>query len=500
MDTAGTSIHDHPTPRSSIFEYWIPNNGPQGLGETIQPLCQPTGHAIQPGKRPAAYLYNRTPHSALDYVTPYEKMFNKIPDLSYIRIFGSKVNVKDELVPKGEKFSKRSTLCYLVGFTKTGYKVYDAVTRKMFPACNVVVDETKLYKNAYPSTTNDTFRIIDESPNNDSVSEMEVEIDYDWDISEPDEMEVEIDYDWDSTKLTAVPLEVNFCSIDPTNVIPVGNYPLTFEEAMSGSNKQKWQPAVDSELQSMAQHNVWSIVPKDVSKKIVPVKWVFTLKSDGTPKARLVAVGCRDKEVYLSTDTNSPTPSPATIRWFFATVIHCSWKATHLDVTTAFLHSEIDREKYISLPPGVEGDPKKVMCKLHKALYGLATAPKCWNDTLNRYLLSQQFERNLREPSIYTKKTGDLLIMVLVYVDDLCVTGSDVQGIATFLQSIKLKFQIKDLDKPKKFVGLQIDWRDNDQTVLLHQSEYITTLLQTFGMSECTEAKNTYGTFLYICT
>lgn len=105
------------------------------------------------------WLYNRTPHSSLEYKTPYEKFYVKKPDLNSIKLFGLQVHVFQEMVPAGQKFMKKSKTCYLVGFTETGYKVYDPKTKKIETACNVVIHENCLYKDNFPfkkSMTNQT--------------------------------------------------------------------------------------------------------------------------------------------------------------------------------------------------------------------------------------------------------------------------------------------------------------------------------------------------------
>lgn len=67
----------------------------------------------------AAFLYNRTPHSAIDFVTPFEKAFNKQPNLENIRIFGSQTYINDEKVPKSYKTRSRANIHYLIRFTHT---------------------------------------------------------------------------------------------------------------------------------------------------------------------------------------------------------------------------------------------------------------------------------------------------------------------------------------------------------------------------------------------
>jgi len=89
---------------------------------------------------------------------------------------------------------------------------------------------------------------------------------------------------------------------------------MTFKEAISGPERELWRPAIKRELDSMNQHNIWTIVSKTKDRPIVPVKWIFHIKHDGTRKARLVAVGCRDPEKYSPTEKFSLTPRSDTNR------------------------------------------------------------------------------------------------------------------------------------------------------------------------------------------
>lgn len=67
----------------------------------------------------------------------------------------------------------------------------------------------------------------------------------------------------------------------------------------------------------MKDYDVFEIVPCKSNMKVVPIKWVFTIKSDGEEKARLVsiAVDCRDSEVYTKEETAaSPTSNSVSFR------------------------------------------------------------------------------------------------------------------------------------------------------------------------------------------
>jgi hypothetical protein len=102
------------------------------------------GQAVQA----ACFIYNRTPHSAIAYRTPYEMFYKKLPDLAQMKVFGSRASVLDEQIKRGCKFDSRAKVMYISGYTRTGYILYDPETKKTVTACSVKVDKTKLYRDA----------------------------------------------------------------------------------------------------------------------------------------------------------------------------------------------------------------------------------------------------------------------------------------------------------------------------------------------------------------
>jgi len=60
---------------------------------------------------------------------------------------------------------------------------------------------------------------------------------------------------------------------------------------------------------------------------------------------------------------------------------------------------------------------------LKKALYGLKQAPHAWSDKINKYLMSIGFSVGTSDSSLYMKKTERGIVVIVIYVDDLIVTG-----------------------------------------------------------------------------
>jgi len=122
----------------------------------------------------------------------------------------------------------------------------------------------------------------------------------------------------------------------------------------------------------------------------------------------------------------APVACLESIRFLLAIATHRGWTVHHLDVKSAFLNSDLAEVVYVEQPPGyvVRGKERKVY-KLHKALYGLRQAPRAWNAKLDSSLLKLGFRCSAAEHAVYMRGTGDDLLLVGVYVDDLIVVGAN---------------------------------------------------------------------------
>jgi len=222
---------------------------------------------------------------------------------------------------------------------------------------------------------------------------------------------------------------------------------------------------------------------------IIPVKWIFGIKTDGWKKACLVVIGCRDPENYTAIDKASPTPSIDTTRWLFA---HCSYSKMpliQLDIVAAFIHAPLDHKKYITLPPGVPGNSKTHVAKLNRALYGLPTSPKCWYTHFDKFLSKNNFERSCREPCLYTCSVNNVEIILLCYVDEILITSRDRNLIDSTIKLISAEFDTKILGSPTRFLGIDITF-DTNGNIALNQKLYLETMLQQYRMQD-SNAKST---------
>ena len=96
-----------------------------------------------------------------------------------------------------------------------------------------------------------------------------------------------------------------------------------------------------------------------------------------------------------------------------------------MDAKYAILHGYLQEEIYMEKPPGYVQNNSSFGCLLKKSLYGLKQAPRVWYAKMDNFLLDTGFSRCHSDPNVYTKKVGNHLIILVLYVDDLILTGSD---------------------------------------------------------------------------
>nr|GFA92722.1 ribonuclease H-like domain-containing protein [Tanacetum cinerariifolium] len=89
--------------------------------------------------------------------------------------------------------------------------------------------------------------------------------------------------------------------------------------------------------------------------------------------------------------------------------------------------------------------------------------------------------------SLYTKSDKGVFLALLVYVDNIIITGNSVSKIEKFKVFLKSKFMIKDIGKLKYFFGIEVV--DTDYDICLNQRKYVLDLLSKYGMLACKTAK-----------
>ncbi|KAE8720139.1 hypothetical protein F3Y22_tig00109916pilonHSYRG00111 [Hibiscus syriacus] len=144
-------------------------------------------------------------------------------------------------------------------------------------------------------------------------------------------------------------------------------------------------------------------------------------------KARLVAKGFTQVE---GMDTFSPVAKMTSFQVILSLAVTHNWHLLQLDVNNAFLNGTLDEEVYMKLPLGYKSELKgsNMVCKLHKYIYSLKQASRQWFTAFSNIVIQLGFQQSPFEHSLFTRGCGSEFIALLVYVDDIVLTGEDLQA------------------------------------------------------------------------
>ena len=191
--------------------------------------------------------------------------------------------------------------------------------------------------------------------------------------------------------------------------------PLNFKYAWfnnSLSDRKGWRESICDEFETMKKKEVWKIVNRnDVpkNKKILSMRWVFKVKNDGRYRSRLVEKVFNQVEGVDYHFSHSPVLNYISIRILLSLILKESFTIKIIDITKAFLESDLEEEIYIHKPPGyniVNGldEHTNQLLKLNKAVYGLVQASKCFYRRITTFLSKKLgFEISRVDPCLMRK-------------------------------------------------------------------------------------------------
>nr|GEW56767.1 hypothetical protein [Tanacetum cinerariifolium] len=251
------------------------------------------------------------------------------------------------------------------------------------------------------------------------------------------------------TQSAVIPQDVEKDNID-IEVAHIGNDPLfgvpipevTFAQSLS---------------------TVWKLVPRPDKVMVITLKWIYKVKLDELGgilknKARLVARGYRQEEGIDFEEYFALVTRLEAIQIFLASTAHKNMVVYQMDVKTSVLNGNLREEVYVSQPDGfVDQDNPNHVYKLKKALYGLKQAPRAWN--------------------------GNDLLLVQIYVDDIIFAVSTPELCDLFANLMCLKFKMSMMGKISFFLGLQIS--QIPRGIFINQSKYALKLLKKYDFESC---------------
>ncbi|KAM2668187.1 hypothetical protein EV2_019802 [Malus domestica] len=499
------------------------------------------------GVMAAVYIINRLPSRVLDFKSPLEVMKGRKIDLSHLRVFGC-VCFTHVQPHHRDKLDPRALKCIFLGYSSTqkGYKCYDPQLRKMIVSKDVRFHETNPFFSKSLETTSQGECIFDVFPlpriglnnastrrgsnndepqapptegNNEGIHPDDSMLDDDDDNQDNLQSVVENLNECETTVpaprrnpmrnrqpptrfqdfVTYNPKHsisnyVSYQKLTPSHAaflstISSHNEPQNFHEA---NNQDVWKEAMREELKALDLHKTWSITKLPKGKKAVGCKWIYKIKfnSDGSierHKARLVARGFTQTFEVDYKETFAPVAKMNSIRVLLSVAVNKGWSMYQMDVKNAFLHGDLEEEVYMKLPPGhPQSHEPDLVCKLHKSIYGLKQSPRAWYAKLSSVLNSVGFTRSNADSSLFVRTGAVGKLVVLIYVDDLIITGDNAEEISKLKQSLQQRFAIKDLGVLKYFLGIEM--ATSHKGLFLNQRKYILDLLKDAKMSDAKPA------------
>ena len=360
----------------------------------------------------AAYLRNRCPTKAVQGKTPFEAWHGKKPSVDHLRVFGCDAYAH---LPKDErgKFDTKANKCILLGYGEQtkGYRLYDVNEKKVLYSRDVRFNE---HSNDDGHGTSD-----DQSEGYKLIIDMLSDEHSDTETEEQPEVEVQDDAPRRSVREKRQPDYFGRVQSHLTET------PTTLKDAIVSQDKERWRVAMNSEMTSLRENDVWDLVELTHGRKAIGSKWVFKKKmgADGTVeryKARLVAQGYAQRYGMDYDETFCPVVRQESLRVLIALSVKNGLKLHQVDVTTAFLNGTLEEEVFMRQPEGFEAKGKEnLVCRLKKSIYGLNQSPRCWNVALDAQLKNMGFVQSENDPCIYYRNTGGEMFYAGVYVDDI---------------------------------------------------------------------------------
>ena len=265
--------------------------------------------------------------------------------------------------------------------------------------------------------------------------------------------------------------------------------PITDQERSDARNKE-YQQIHDF---GVKEEVLASSLSESERSQALQTRWVEIRKRDLSVRCRLVVKGY-DEDVSELSDCFAATPTLATLKLVISLAISRGYQIYTGDISVAFLHADVIQTIHVVPPsdyqPSIQvpsGD--SVLWKLLKALYGLKTAPKSWQIHLIKVLTSDVgFKQSRADPCLfYLLSDGKAVIFLIVYVDDLFLTGPELKDLQEIISKIKKSVLLRDvgwLNEGQKLNYLGRDlYRSGLQLVMSTPIQPVVSLIESYGLA-----------------
>ncbi|GJV94583.1 retrovirus-related pol polyprotein from transposon TNT 1-94 [Tanacetum coccineum] len=215
-----------------------------------------------------------------------------------------------------------------------------------------------------------------------------------------------------------------------SRIVNTKEEPKNYKEVMEESC---WIEAMQKEIHEFERLEVWKLVPRPEKAMIISLKWIFKVKLDEyggvlKNKARLDILN-----------------------------IQCT-------------------QEYGSILDGCEDGISE------QNLKGRGVPPRAWYDLLSKFLLSQKFVKCVVDPTLFTRKKGNDLILAQIYVDEIIFASTNPICCDKFAKLISKHFKMSMIGQISFFLGLQI--LQSPRCIFINQSKYALKMLKKCGFEK----------------
>ncbi|CAL8119329.1 unnamed protein product [Prunus armeniaca] len=192
----------------------------------------------------------------------------------------------------------------------------------------------------------------------------------------------------------------------------------------------RWKTAMNEEIKSLQKNRTWELVDLPTGKKLVGCRWVYTMKYKAYSnierfKARLVTEGYTQTYGIDYMEIFALVAKINTVRVLLSLAVNLDWPLQQFDVKNAFLHVELTDKVYMDLPSGC------LIPGIHRG-------------------------KSNSDRTLFLKRQHGKIIALMVYVDDMVVTGHDLQERKALQSYLSKEFEMKDLGSLKYFPGIEV--------------------------------------------
>ncbi|GJV70187.1 retrotransposon protein, putative, ty1-copia subclass [Tanacetum coccineum] len=247
--------------------------------------------------------------------------------------------------------------------------------------------------------------------------------------------------------------------------------PANYKATLLDPESDKWLNAMNVEMKSMKDNEVWDLVELPLDGKTIGSKWLYKKKTNmdeavHTYKARLVAKGYNQTPGIDYEETFSPLAYIRAIMIFIAIAAFYDYEIWQIDLKTAFLNGYLSEEVYMEQPKGFVNlkYPNRV-CKLKRSIYGVKQASRQYNKRFDDEIKKFGFTQNRDEPCVYLKASGSNITFLILYVDDILIMGNNILMLQDVKSYLGRCFAMKDLGEAAYILGIKI-YRDRSRRLI----------------------------------